>query len=389
MQDTDHFYESTMPRGWASERSHSAPSSPDSMDFSPDRPSSRSSTTPSSQYGAEDGEKANVNLRPQLHLELAKKQLKNSNPRSPTSSTTPTSPYTPKSPFSPSYINNFSSVTSPTSPREYIQPYGFHTRQLDPAGQLNNNENVDAVDNGGEEDDISLYVKAGSDGESIGNCPFSQRLFMILWLKGVVFNVTTVDLKRKPADLHNLAPGTHPPFLTYNGEVKTDINKIEEYLEESLAPPRYPKLAAKHRESNTAGIDIFSKFSAYIKNTKQQDNTALEKGLTKALKKLDDYLNTPLTEEIDVNSREEQKTSRRKFLDGDEFTLADCNLLPKLHVVKIVAKKYRNYEIPTDMTGVWRYLKNAYARDEFTNTCAADKETELAYADVAKRLSKS
>ncbi|XP_010148145.1 PREDICTED: chloride intracellular channel protein 5-like, partial [Eurypyga helias] len=113
---------------------------------------------------------------------------------------------------------------------------------------------------------------AGIDGESIGNCPFSQRLFMILWLKGVVFNVTTVDLKRKPADLHNLAPGTHPPFLTFNGEVKTDVNKIEEFLEETLAPPKYPKLAAKHRESNTAGIDIFSKFSAYIKNTKQQDN---------------------------------------------------------------------------------------------------------------------
>lgn len=110
-------------------------------------------------------------------------------------------------------------------------------------------------------------VQAGSDGESIGNCPFSQRLFMILWLKGVVFNVTTVDLKRlgfekcylptqkhtygflltylfhcvlcrKPADLHNLAPGTHPPFLTFNEEVKTDINKIEEFLEEMLCPPR-------------------------------------------------------------------------------------------------------------------------------------------------------
>ncbi|MEE6477041.1 hypothetical protein FKM82_011328 [Ascaphus truei] len=264
--------------------------------------------------------------------------------------------------------------------------------------------------NGEEKDpDIELFVKAGSDGESIGNCPFSQRLFMILWLKGVVFNVTTVDLKslrpyteslqkkknvqkvtnRKPADLHNLAPGTHPPFLTYNGEVKTDVNKIEEFLEETLAPARYPRLAAKHRESNAAGIDIFSKFSAYIKNTKQQDNAALEKGLTKALKKLDVYFNTQLTEEIDANSREEEKVSRRKFLDGDELTLADCNLLPKLHVVKIVAKKYRNYEIPTEMTGVWRYLKNAYGRDEFTNTCAADRETELAYADVAKRLSNS
>nr|XP_033503946.1 chloride intracellular channel protein 5b isoform X1 [Epinephelus lanceolatus] len=236
--------------------------------------------------------------------------------------------------------------------------------------------------------DISLFVKAGNDGESIGNCPFSQRLFMILWLKGVVFNVTTVDLKRKPADLHNLAPGTHPPFLTFNGEVKTDINKIEEFLEETLCPPKYPKLAAKQRESNTAGNDIFAKFSAYIKNTKPEANAVLEKGLTKALKKLDDYLNSILPDEIDADSMEEEKGSTRCFLDGNELTLADCNLLPKLHIVKVVAKKYRNYDIPSDMTGVWRYLKNAYTRDEFTNTCAADSEIETAYKDVARRLAK-
>ncbi|XP_035379845.1 chloride intracellular channel protein 5b isoform X2 [Electrophorus electricus] len=230
--------------------------------------------------------------------------------------------------------------------------------------------------------------QAGCDGESIGNCPFSQRLFMILWLKGVVFNVTTVDLKRKPADLHNLAPGTHPPFLTFNGEVKTDINKIEEFLEEALAPPKYPKLAARHRESNTAGIDIFAKFSAYIKNTRPDANRGLENNLTKALWKLDEYLNSPLPDEIDADSMEEEKNSIRKFLDGNELTLADCNLLPKLHIVKVVAKKYRNFDIPSDMKAVWRYLNSAYTRDEFTNTCAADKEIELAYQDVAKRLTK-
>ncbi|XP_029629875.1 chloride intracellular channel protein 5 isoform X2 [Salmo trutta] len=211
---------------------------------------------------------------------------------------------------------------------------------------------------------------------------------MILWLKGVVFNVTTVDLKRKPADLHNLAPGTHPPFLTFNGEVKTDINKIEEFLEDVLAPPKYPKLAAKQRESNTAGNNIFAKFSAYIKNTKPEANGVLEKGLLKALKKLDDYLASPLPEEIDADSMEEERESTRRFLDGDDLTLADCNLLPKLHIVKVVAKKYRNYEIPSELSGVWRYLKNAYTRDEFTNTCAADNEIEMAYLDVAKRLEK-
>ncbi|XP_011805445.1 PREDICTED: chloride intracellular channel protein 6 [Colobus angolensis palliatus] len=238
----------------------------------------------------------------------------------------------------------------------------------------------------GQEHDITLFVKAGYDGESIGNCPFSQRLFMILWLKGVIFNVTTVDLKRKPADLQNLAPGTNPPFMTFDGEVKTDVNKIEEFLEEKLAPPRYPKLGTQHPESNSAGNDVFAKFSAFIKNTKKDANEIYEKNLLKALRKLDNYLNSPLPDEIDAYSTEDAAVSGRKFLDGDELTLADCNLLPKLHIIKIVAKKYRDFEFPSEMTGIWRYLNNAYARDEFTNTCPADQEIEHAYSDVAKRM---
>ncbi|XP_059777479.1 chloride intracellular channel protein 4 isoform X1 [Balaenoptera ricei] len=238
----------------------------------------------------------------------------------------------------------------------------------------------------GQEHDITLFVKAGCDGESIGNCPFSQRLFMILWLKGVIFNVTTVDLKRKPADLQNLAPGTNPPFMTFDGEVKTDVNKIEEFLEEKLAPPRYPKLGTQHAESNSAGNDVFAKFSAFIKNTKKDANEIYERNLLKALKKLDNYLNSPLPDEIDAYSTEEVTVSGRKFLDGDELTLADCNLLPKLHIIKIVAKRYRDFEFPSEMTGIWRYLNNAYARDEFINTCPANQEIEHAYSDVAKRM---
>ena len=60
-----------------------------------------------------------------------------------------------------------------------------------------------------------------------------------------------------------------------------------------------------------------------------------EKNLLKALKKLDDYLNSPLPDEIDAYSTEDVVVSGRKFLDGDELTLADCNLLPKLHIIKV------------------------------------------------------
>lgn len=144
-----------------------------------------------------------------------------------------------------------------------------------------------------EQPQVELFVKAGSDGAKIGNCPFSQRLFMVLWLKGVTFNVTTVDTKRRTETVQKLCPGGQLPFLLYGTEVHTDTNKIEEFLEAMLCPPRYPKLAALNPESNTSGLDIFAKFSAYIKNSNPALNDNLEKGLLKALKVLDNYLTSP------------------------------------------------------------------------------------------------
>jgi len=64
-------------------------------------------------------------------------------------------------------------------------------------------------------------------------------------------------------------------------------------------------------------------------------SSGLERGLLKTLQKLDEYLNSPLPDEIDENSMEDITVSTRKFLDGNEMTLADCNLLPKLHIVKV------------------------------------------------------
>ncbi|KAJ0057099.1 hypothetical protein NL108_002024, partial [Boleophthalmus pectinirostris] len=159
-----------------------------------------------------------------------------------------------------------------------------------------------------------------------------------------------------PYVLSNLAPGSQPPFLLYNGEVKTDTNKIEEFLEETLAPPNYPKLCCRYNSSKTAGEDIFRTFSAYIKISKSGHDRKhislrlklygnetthsfvcilfldLEKNFLRSLAKLDTYLTTPLDYELNQNPN--LRESKRLFLDGDELTLADCNLLPKLNIVK-------------------------------------------------------
>uniref|UniRef100_A0A8V0YJY3 Chloride intracellular channel protein n=1 Tax=Gallus gallus TaxID=9031 RepID=A0A8V0YJY3_CHICK len=152
------------------------------------------------------------------------------------------------------------------------------------------------------------------------------------------------------------------------------------------SPSRYPHLSPKYKESFDVGSDIFAKFSAYIKNSRKEANSNLEKALLREFQRLDQYLTTPLPEEIDQDSVEDITISKRKFLDGDHLTLADCNLLPKLHIIKIAAKKYRDFEIPADMTGVWRYLNNAYACDEFSHTCPADEEIVHTYASVARKM---
>ncbi|KAM9821081.1 chloride intracellular channel protein 3 [Neosynchiropus ocellatus] len=233
---------------------------------------------------------------------------------------------------------------------------------------------------------IELFVKASVDAESVGNCPFCQRLFMILWLKGANFKLTTVDMKRAPEVLKTLAPGSQPPFLLYNKDVKTDTNKIEEFLEETLAPPEYPKLCCRYKESNGAGDDIFRTFSAYIKNSNPGLNEMLEKKFLSTLVKLNMYLETPLPHELD--GKQNANVSSRRFLDGDTLSLADCNLLPKLNIVKVVCKKFRGFDIPTDLTALTRYLSNAYKRDEFRHTCPNDAEILLAYKFVAKYLNK-
>uniref|UniRef100_UPI00398EB252 chloride intracellular channel protein 5-like n=1 Tax=Pristiophorus japonicus TaxID=55135 RepID=UPI00398EB252 len=227
---------------------------------------------------------------------------------------------------------------------------------------------------------IELFIKSSDDGESIGNCPFSQRLFMILWLKRAAFTINTVDVKRNPDILRDIAPASQLPFLIYNGDLKTDNNKIEEFLEEALAPPKYPKLDVRYKESRTAGANVFQKFSAYIKNSIPQKNENLQRLFLKALLDLEQYLNTPLPHEDGTHP------SKRLFLDGNELTLADCNLLPKLHVVQVVCKHYRNFTITQQLTGLSTYLKNAEKHEEFMNTCPNEEEIILAYRNVATTL---
>ncbi|XP_053413285.1 chloride intracellular channel protein 3 [Nycticebus coucang] len=227
---------------------------------------------------------------------------------------------------------------------------------------------------------LQLFVKASEDGESIGHCPFCQRLFMVLLLKGVPFTLTTVDARRSPDVLKDFAPGSQLPILLCDGEAKTDTLQIEEFLEETLGPPDFPSLAPRYRESNTAGNDVFHKFSAFIKNPMPAQDDALYQQLLRALARLDRYLRQPLEHELEQEPQ--LCESRRRFLDGNQLSLADCSLLPKLHIVNTVCTHFRQAPIPTQMWGVRKYLDHALLEKEFKYTCPHSSEILAAYQPI-------
>ncbi|XP_040092437.1 chloride intracellular channel protein 3 isoform X2 [Oryx dammah] len=187
---------------------------------------------------------------------------------------------------------------------------------------------------------LQLFVKASEDGESVGHCPSCQRLFMILLLKGAPFTLTTVDTRR------------------------------------------FPSLAPRYRESAAAGSDVFHKFSAFIKNPVPAQDDALYQQLLRALAKLDSYLRAPLEHELGLAPQ--LRESRRRFLDGDQLTLADCGLLPKLHVVNTVCAHFRQAPIPAELRGVRRYLDCALQEKEFKYTCPHSAEILAAYRPVVR-----
>ncbi|NXY92499.1 CLIC3 protein, partial [Alcedo cyanopectus] len=153
-------------------------------------------------------------------------------------------------------------------------------------------------------------------------------------------------------------------------------------------PRRFPSLVPHYRESSLAGNDVFHKLSTFIKNPvpsqDEGEELALQRSLLQALLKLDKYLSAPLEHELAQDPQ--LRASRRCFLDGDQLTLADCNLLPKLNIVQVVCQHYRCSGIPKDLQGIWRYLRSASQAKEFQNSCPSSEEILQAYCSVLHPL---
>ena len=53
------------------------------------------------------------------------------------------------------------------------------------------------------------------------------------------------------------------------------------------------------------------------------------------------------------------------FLSGSDLSHLDCEVLPKLHHLRVAASVLRGYHIPATYTSLWRYLHHGYNHPVF------------------------
>lgn len=209
-------------------------------------------------------------------------------------------------------------------------------------------------------DETILFVKAGEDGKKYGGCPFCQRIFMILLVKAaeinIQFKVATVNLA-KPPDLFRKLTLRRVPALLYGDSSMDNIDEIVQYLDDTFPTE---SLQYDDTEADKCCKDVFQKFCFYIKDVSKDPSQ-----LDAELSKIDNFLSSRNT----------------RYLCGDLMTHLDCELLPKLHQIRVAAKALKGFDISPKLKSLWRYLNTAYADDVFKQACPADQEIVMHWAE--------
>jgi len=206
---------------------------------------------------------------------------------------------------------------------------------------------------------LELFVKASTDGKGLGDCIHCHRFMMILALKGVTANVTTIDLRRKPEFFVKSYAGVKLPCLVHNGKAIDDVIEIESHIERYFADP--PLMVADDKGALKAGDKVFQKFSAWIRNRDSNSEERLRNLLAEELSRLDAFLGS-------------SKKIPGCYLAGDEMLMPDCALLPRLHQLRVALKAYKDFEIPGHLRNLESYLQVADQNEVFSKTCCEDLE---------------
>ena len=151
-------------------------------------------------------------------------------------------------------------------------------------------------------------------------CPFSQRCRLVLFEKGMDFEVRDVDLFNKPEDISTMNPYGQVPILVERELILYESNIINEYIDERFPHPQLMPADPLMRARARLMLFNFEKeLFVHVHVLESERAKTNDKSHDKARAEIRDRLTTlaPLF-------------LKNKYMLGDEFSMLDVAVAPLL-----------------------------------------------------------
>ncbi len=176
--------------------------------------------------------------------------------------------------------------------------------------------------------------------------PFSQRCRIVLFEKGMDFQVIDVDMFNKPEDLAVVNPYNRVPVLVERDLVLYEANIINEYIDERFPHPQLMPADPVMRARARLFLHRFEKeLFCHI--------DAIERGAQKIADKARQAVRDNLTQIAPV-------FAKQKYMLGDEFSMLDVAIAPLLWRLD-----HYGIQLDKDAAPLMKYAERLFSRPAY------------------------
>jgi RNA polymerase-associated protein len=178
-------------------------------------------------------------------------------------------------------------------------------------------------------------------------CPYSHRCRIVLFEKGMDFQVIDVDVFNKPEDLAVMNPYNKVPVLVERDLILYEANIINEYIDE-----RFP-----HPQLMPADPVMRARARLFLHRFEQElfcHIDGLESGVVKTVEKARAAVRENLTQIAPV-------FTKQKFMLGDEFSMLDVAIAPLLWRLD-----HYGIQLDKDAMPLMKYAERLFSRPAYS-----------------------
>jgi len=185
-------------------------------------------------------------------------------------------------------------------------------------------------------------------------CPYSHRCRIVLFEKGMDFEVIDVDLMNKSEDVATINPYNKVPVLVERDLVLYEANIINEYIDERFP---HPQLMPPDPVMRGRARLFLHRFEQELYS--QVD--IIEHGVAKSIDKARATIRDNLTQFAQI-------LTKQKFLLGDEFSMLDVAIAPLLWRLD-----YYGIQMGKDAAPLMKYAERLFSRQGFIDALTASE----------------